>query len=143
MFTSKYLTHGKGAFRRLLKSSPSISTGIGAGTNISKCPQSCRLFSSKLQESYSNIIVTKHDPAQPIKEGHLSVGLIELNRPKALNALSDSLFDDLIHATTSLNEMDDIGSIVITGKGKAFAAGADIAEMSEKEFSDVYKKVRL
>lgn len=67
------------------------------------------------------------------------MGLIELNRPKALNSLSDALFDDLIHATTSLNEMDNIGSIVITGKGKAFAAGADIEEMSERNFAYAYK----
>ncbi len=59
-----------------------------------------------------------------------------------MNALSDALFDDLIHASTALNENERIGSIVITGKGKAFAAGADISEMSEKEFADVYKSVR-
>ena len=38
--------------------------------------------------------------------------------------------------------MDNIGPIVITGKGKAFAAGADIQEMSERQFSDAYKSVR-
>ncbi len=108
---------------------------------------SFRHFSSKLklQDSYSNIIVTQHDPESSSTDGHanghLSVGLIELNRPRALNALSDALFDDLIHATKTLNEMESIGSIVITGKGKAFAAGADIEEMSEKEFSDAYKAV--
>jgi enoyl-CoA hydratase/carnithine racemase len=129
MLTSKYLAQGK-VFRCLLK------------TPLATTVTQFRLFSSTLQESYSNIIVTQHDPPSPAKEGHLAVGLITLNRPKALNALSDSLFDDLIHATTSLNKMDNIGSIVITGKGKAFAAGADIQEMSEKQFSDAYKSVR-
>ena len=129
MLSSKYASaQGKTFYRLLGQIKPSTS--------------SFRPFSTSLRESYSNIIVTKHDPPSPIKDGHLSVGLIELNRPKALNSLSDALFDDLIHATTSLNEMDDIGSIVITGKGKAFAAGADIEEMSERNFAYAYKKVR-
>ena len=130
MFSSKHaLTQGK-AFNHFLRlTKPSTS--------------SFRPFSSSLRESYSNIIVTQHDPPSPMKEGHLSVGLIELNRPKALNSLSDALFDDLIHATTSLNEMDNIGSIVITGKGKAFAAGADIEEMSGRNFAYAYKNVRV
>lgn len=124
MLSSKCLAHSKSVHSSLLSLA------------------SFRPFSSSLHESYSNIIVTQHDPPSPIKDGHLSVGLIELNRPKALNALSDALFDDLIHATNSLNGMDSIGSIVITGKGKAFAAGADIEEMSERGFAYAYKNVR-
>jgi len=66
-----------------------------------------------------------------------NVGLIHLNRPKALNALCDALMNDLGHALESLENNADIGAIVITGKGKAFAAGADIKEMQHLEFADV------
>ena len=69
------------------------------------------------------------------------VGLITLNRPKALNALCDALFDDLIDAASTFDGEDDIGCMVITGSSKAFAAGADISEMSQREFSYAYKNV--
>jgi len=69
------------------------------------------------------------------------VGLIELNRPKAMNALSDALVDDLIHVLTSFDNDDTIGCLVITSSSqKAFCAGADINEMSQKQFADAYKK---
>lgn len=68
------------------------------------------------------------------------MGIVTLHRPKALNALCDALFEDLMHAVTAFEEDDDIGCIVITGSGKAFAAGADISEMSTREFATVYKK---
>ena len=51
------------------------------------------------------------------------MGVITLHRPRALNALCDALFEDLIHAVRAFEEDDDIGCIVITGSGKAFAAG--------------------
>jgi enoyl-CoA hydratase/carnithine racemase len=93
-------------------------------------------FFSSLKSSYNDILVSTHPNLQ--KETGLSVGLIELNKPTTLNALSDSLFDDLIHALKAFDSMEDIGSIVVTGKGKAFAAGADIPEMSAKDFSQAY-----
>ena len=68
----------------------------------------------------------------------LGVGLIELNQPKSLNSLSDALFNDLIHASIAFDSMDEIGAIVVTGKGKAFAAGADIPEMITKDFAHAY-----
>ncbi|EED91921.1 predicted protein, partial [Thalassiosira pseudonana CCMP1335] len=68
------------------------------------------------------------------------VGLITLHRPKALNALCDALFDDLIHAINAFEDDEDIGCVVITGSPKAFAAGADIEEMAKREFATVYKK---
>jgi hypothetical protein len=94
---------------------------------------------TSLHDSYENILVSQHLQADKVQG--LSVGLITLNRPKTLNALSDALFDDLIHAAQALDQDDEIGSIVITGKGKAFAAGADIEEMSQKQFSQAYKSV--
>ena len=109
-----------------------------------------RTFSSSLlQESYENILVTKHDPPSPSssssKSTPLSVGLITLNQPKSFNSLSDSLFTDLIHATKSFDKMKDVGSIIITGgkNCKAFAAGANIKEMKDKSFDYAYKEVRI
>ncbi|EIN11728.1 ClpP/crotonase [Punctularia strigosozonata HHB-11173 SS5] len=79
---------------------------------------------------FTNIITSRPEP---------SVGLITLNRPKALNALSTPLFKELNEAVRELDEDPEVGAIVITGSEKAFAAGADIKEMKDKEFSDVYK----
>lgn len=66
-----------------------------------------------------------------------NVGIVTLNRPEALNALSRQLMDDMTAALQSLEADDEIGCIVMTGSEKAFAAGADIKEMAEKNFSDV------
>jgi enoyl-CoA hydratase len=88
-----------------------------------------------LKESYEYVTVYRHLDEQ----GDNGVGLITLNRPKALNALCDALFDDLIHAGRALED-DHIGCMVLTGSQKAFAAGADIQEMSSRTFDEVYKK---
>jgi enoyl-CoA hydratase len=67
-----------------------------------------------------------------------TVGLIRLNRPQALNALSAALVGDLGAALDAFESDDAIGAIVITGSEKAFAAGADIKEMQAKTYMDVY-----
>jgi enoyl-CoA hydratase len=69
---------------------------------------------------------------------HESVGLITLNRPDALNALSDDLMNALSDALDELESDDQIGAIVITGNEKAFAAGADIKEMMDLDYIDAY-----
>jgi enoyl-CoA hydratase len=66
------------------------------------------------------------------------VGIITLNRPKALNALCDALVHELGAALTDFEADAGIGAIVITGSEKAFAAGADIKEMKDRSFIDVY-----
>jgi hypothetical protein len=71
-----------------------------------------------------------------------NVGMITLHRPKALNALCDGLFADLIHAAKSYQNNDEIGCIVLTGSPKSFAAGADISEMKDRNFDYAYQKVR-
>ncbi|MET0963076.1 MAG: enoyl-CoA hydratase [Noviherbaspirillum sp.] len=78
---------------------------------------------------YENIIV----------ETQGKVGLIRLNRPKALNALNDQLMDELGHALLSFDQDEHIGCIVVTGSDKAFAAGADIGAMAGYSYMDVYK----
>jgi enoyl-CoA hydratase len=66
------------------------------------------------------------------------VALIKLNRPEALNALNSELLGELADALTQADANDKVRCIVLTGSEKAFAAGADIKEMSEKSFVDVF-----
>ncbi|KAJ3330621.1 putative enoyl-CoA hydratase, mitochondrial [Blyttiomyces sp. JEL0837] len=68
------------------------------------------------------------------------VGLVTLHRPKALNALCSPLMKDLNDALREFDADDEVGAIVLTGSEKAFAAGADIKEMSTLTFVDNYKK---
>jgi enoyl-CoA hydratase len=78
---------------------------------------------------YANILV----------ETQGKVGLIRLNRPKALNALNDQLMDELGDALGKFDADEDIGCIVLTGSEKAFAAGADIGAMANYSYMDAYK----
>jgi enoyl-CoA hydratase len=78
--------------------------------------------------AYENILVETR--------GH--VGLITLNRPKALNALSSPLIKDLGDALDAFENDASVRAIVLTGSDKAFAAGADIKEMASKTFVDAY-----
>ncbi|MCK0168876.1 enoyl-CoA hydratase-related protein [Jannaschia sp. S6380] len=66
------------------------------------------------------------------------VALIKLDRPDAMNALNTKLLGELAKALTSAQGNDKVRCIVITGSDKAFAAGADIREMSEKSFVEVF-----
>ena len=59
------------------------------------------------------------------------VGLITLNRPQAMNALNRSLLSELVSALTAFDSDEAVGTMVITGSQRAFAAGADIKEMAE------------
>lgn len=78
--------------------------------------------------AYQNILV----------ETNGKVGLIRLNRPKALNALNNDLMDELGDALLKFDADANIGCIVITGNEKAFAAGADIGVMAKYTYTDVY-----
>ena len=78
--------------------------------------------------AYQNILV----------ETRGRVALITLNRPKALNALSAGLIADLARALDAFELDEQISAIVLTGSEKAFAAGADIKEMKDKTYMDVY-----
>ncbi|HGM5554256.1 TPA: enoyl-CoA hydratase [Pseudomonas putida] len=71
-------------------------------------------------------------------ENHGRVGLITLNRPQALNALNAQLVSEVNHALDALEADVNIGCIVITGSKKAFAAGADIKEMAELTYPQIY-----
>ncbi|KAL4080162.1 ClpP/crotonase-like domain-containing protein [Scleroderma yunnanense] len=99
--------------------------GFRAGSSV----QFTRSFSASASMRYENVLVSRPDPA---------VALITLNRPKALNALNAAHFNDISMALKEADEDPAIGAMVITGSDKAFAAGADIKEMKDKTFSEVY-----
>ncbi|PPQ70516.1 hypothetical protein CVT26_013974 [Gymnopilus dilepis] len=82
------------------------------------------------QQSYEHILVSRPDP---------SVVLVTLNRPKSLNALSSPLFKELNHALEEADKDGSVGAMVLTGSERAFAAGADIKEMKDKQYADVYR----
>jgi enoyl-CoA hydratase len=78
--------------------------------------------------AYNTILVDTQGP----------VGIITLNRPKAMNALNGEIVAEIGAALDDFEADDDIGCIVLTGNEKAFAAGADIKEMADKTYMDVY-----
>lgn len=80
--------------------------------------------------AYQNIVV----------ETRGKVGVVTLNRPQALNALSPELMRELACAVDAFEGDDNIGCLVVTGSDKAFAAGADIKAMKEKSYMDVFKE---
>ncbi len=72
-----------------------------------------------------------------------SVAKIRLNRPKALNALCDAMMAEVAHALAELEQDDTIGCVILTGSDKAFAAGADIKEMQDNKYLDIFKHDRF
>jgi enoyl-CoA hydratase len=73
-----------------------------------------------------------------LAETHGRVGLIRINRPQALNALCDQLMDELGAQLLAFDAEPGVGAIVLTGSDKAFAAGADIKEMKDRSYPDVF-----
>ena len=78
--------------------------------------------------TYETILAEKND----------GVGVITLNRPEAMNALSEALMKEMTSALDDFEADADIGCILLTGSEKAFAAGADIKEMQSKSYMDAY-----
>lgn len=83
--------------------------------------------------AYKNILVEVRD----------RVGLIQLNRPKALNALNNALLHELMDALEAFDRDETVGAIVIAGGKRAFAAGADIKEMAEESAIDMLLQDRI
>ena len=73
-----------------------------------------------------------------IVETNGNVGVITINRPQVLNALSNALMTEMESAIDQFENNPDIGALVITGNEKSFAAGADIAEMKDNTFAKAY-----
>ena len=78
--------------------------------------------------AFETILVEKRD----------AVAIVTLNRPKQLNALNNQLIDELRRALAGFDADPAIAAVVLTGSEKAFAAGADIKEMAEKDFAAAY-----
>ena len=76
----------------------------------------------------SSIVIERQD----------NIVLVQLNRPKALNALNHQVMTELCDALEPLDRDRNIGCFVLTGNEKAFAAGADIKEMAEQSYMDVF-----
>jgi len=105
-----------------------LSRPVAALSAAPRCfPRLVRFQSTS--SSYESILVSTPRPG---------VGLITLNRPRALNALSSALFVELNDALKKYEEDKEVGAIVLTGSDKAFAAGADIKEMAPLTFSEAY-----
>ena len=77
-------------------------------------------------------------PTNIIVETKGRVGIVRLNRPQVLNALNKALVAELNEAVAGFDADPNIGCILVTGSEKAFAAGADIKEMADKEYMDAY-----
>jgi enoyl-CoA hydratase len=67
------------------------------------------------------------------------VGIVRLNRPQALNALNATLRNELLGAVEAFDANADVGCILLTGSEKAFAAGADIKEMADQSYIDIFR----
>lgn len=91
----------------------------------------------KVLKNFENILVTKN------YRDHAHVALIQLNRPKVLNALSTDLMRDLMDALFFLEDDQDVRVIILTGNERAFAAGADINQLAEAGPIDQIKDLRL
>ncbi|MEV4420308.1 enoyl-CoA hydratase [Patulibacter sp. NPDC049589] len=83
---------------------------------------------SAVETTYETVLLERHD----------RVALVTLNRPKALNALSLQVMEEITALLTALDKDPGVGAIVITGSAKAFAAGADIKEMASQSYMDMY-----
>lgn len=83
--------------------------------------------------THKNIVVEKED----------QVGIVRLNRPQVLNALSHELMDELVLALEAFDADNDVRAIVLTGSDRAFAAGADIKEMAEESTISIMLKDRF
>ena len=83
--------------------------------------------------AYQTIIVETEDP----------IAIVRLNRPEALNALNTQMLGELAEALTALDADEAVRCIVLTGSEKAFAAGADITEMAELTFTEMFMSDRF
>lgn len=73
-------------------------------------------------------------------EAHGPVRLVRLNRPAALNALNSRMMGELAAALSAMDRDDAVRVIVLTGSERAFAAGADIREMADKSFAEIFRQ---
>ncbi|KAK4547625.1 hypothetical protein LTR36_000582 [Oleoguttula mirabilis] len=104
---------------------------------VRPCVSQFGRFATPLRAQYSAAAGKSYEYIK-VSTPRTGVGLIELHRPKALNALFTPLILELNEAFKAFDKDHSIGAMVLTGSHKAFAAGADIKEMSSKNFADAY-----
>jgi enoyl-CoA hydratase len=83
-----------------------------------------------MADVYSTLLIERH------ADGY---ALVTLNRPEALNALNTTLTGELAAFLDTVEQDDSVRCVILTGSGKAFAAGADIKEMADQSYADMYK----
>ena len=93
------------------------------------------MLRSKILRNFSLLAERASIKTSMANEGTL---LIELNRPKALNALCDSMISELNETLEIADSSKEVRTVVLTGNARAFAAGADIKEMVDMTYSDTY-----
>jgi enoyl-CoA hydratase len=115
--------------KSLLSNSSIRSTLLCSATNARAFR---KLYSTEAPQSaaYKHIIAE-------VRGQNKNIGYLQLNRPKALNALCADLMTELSDAIQRFNKDPEIACLILTGSQRAFAAGADIKEMQNKQFSDV------
>src|SRR6266481_8495068 len=106
---------------------PQTSGDNSMTATLAAVPAAAQMNSKEVASGFETILVERRE----------RVGLITLNRPKQLNALNAQLAGEVLAALRAFDSDDNIGAIVITGSVRAFAAGADIAEMADKSFADL------
>jgi enoyl-CoA hydratase len=104
-----------------------FKTAAKSGTQFS---QKSFYSSESQQQTYKHILTE-------VRGQNKNIGLLQLNRPKALNALCADLMTELADAVQRFNQDPSIACLILTGSQRAFAAGADIKEMQNKTFSGV------
>ncbi|PSN67328.1 ClpP/crotonase [Corynespora cassiicola Philippines] len=105
------------------------STRVASQFRTAAFPRFVRRYAVESANAYEHLLVSSPKPG---------VGLIQLNRPKALNALCTPLILELNSALKTFQSDKSIGAVVLTGSDRAFAAGADIKEMKDLTFSTAY-----
>nr|XP_045606309.1 enoyl-CoA hydratase, mitochondrial-like [Procambarus clarkii] len=121
---------------RLLHLQSLLRPAALARTNVN-CPQAKAALIAAAAKHMSTAPVYEHILVE--KKGEAGcVGLIILNRPKALNALCAPLMNEVQQALTDLESDPSIAAVILTGSEKAFAAGADIKEMQNRRFVECY-----
>lgn len=83
-----------------------------------------------MSDTYSTLLIERHDDGYAV---------VTLNRPEALNALNSTLFGELAAFLDAVEDDPSVRCLVLTGSAKAFAAGADIKQMSDQSYADMYK----
>jgi len=114
-----------------------------SNTTLPAAPRAARVPAAAAPEPRPEAAATQTTAAAYetiVVERRERVGLVTLNRPRSLNALNTTLAHEVVAALKRFDSDDNVGAIVIAGSPRAFAAGADIAEMADKGFVDLQKE---